>query len=320
MKEKDFELNTLALADEIDVDVYIVSDDDEDSRLDFYIASQYRDISRSYIQKFIKEDRIRVNSKIEKASYKVKTGDKIEVNMPEPQALEIEPQDIGIDIVYEDDYLMVVNKQQGMVVHPAPGNPDRTLVNAVLFHCGDRLSSINGVIRPGIVHRIDKNTSGLLVIAKDNQTHQGLSDQFKVHSITREYEMICIGNVEWQEKTIDGPIGRNPKDRMKMAIVKTNGKRAVTHFRLVENYDGYSHLSARLETGRTHQIRVHISSINRPILGDNLYGYKVKKFAKLEGQCLHARKLGFIHPISGKYMEFDSDLPEYFEDVLNKLR
>lgn len=304
---------------DIDADAYIVAEDDIGDRLDFYVSKQYRDISRSYIQKLLKDDRVRVNSQKEKSSYRVKLGDKIEVDMPQAQELEVEPQDIAIDIVYEDDYLMVVNKPQGMVVHPAPGNKDGTLVNAILFHCKDRLSSINGVIRPGIVHRIDKNTSGLLVIAKDNRTHQGLSDQFKVHSITREYEMVCIGNVDWDKKTVEGPIGRNPKDRMKMAIVKTNGKRAVTHFNLVENFDGYCHLRANLETGRTHQIRVHISSINRPILGDNMYGYKVKKFPKLEGQCLHARKLGFTHPISGNYMEFDSDLPDYFRDILDKI-
>jgi len=303
-----------------DIDAYIVGIDDVNRRLDSFLSDQYRDISRSYVQKLIKEERILVNSKLEKASYKIRLDDRIEVDMPQPKSLEIQAQDIPIDIVYEDEHLMVVNKPQGMVVHPAPGNPDGTLVNAIINHCGDRLSSINGVIRPGIVHRIDKNTSGLLVIAKDNRTHQGLSEQFKVHSITREYEMVVVGNVGWDTKTVDGPIGRNPRDRMKMAIVRDGGKRAITHFTRLENYDGFAHIKARLETGRTHQIRVHISSLSRPILGDNLYGFKVKKFPKLQGQCLHARVLGFDHPITGQRMEFMSDLPVYFKEIMSKIK
>ena|SRR3712207_3150549 len=303
-----------------DIDAYIVGIDDVNRRLDSFLSEQYRDISRSYVQKLIKEERILVNSKVEKASYKIRLDDRIEVDMPQPKSLEIQAQDIPIDIVYEDEHLMVVNKPQGMVVHPAHGNPDGTLVNAIIHHCGDRLSSINGVIRPGIVHRIDKNTSGLLVIAKDNRTHQGLSEQFKVHSITREYEMVVVGTVDWDTKTVDGPIGRNPRDRMKMAIVREGGKRAITHFTRLENYDGFAHIKARLETGRTHQIRVHISSLSRPILGDNLYGFKVKKFPKLQGQCLHARVLGFDHPITGQRMEFTSDLPVYFQEILNKIK
>ncbi len=268
----------------------------------------------------IKEDRVFVNTKKQKASYKVVYNDRIEISMPEPEELEILSQDIKLEIVYEDEDLLVINKPQGMVVHPAPGNPDNTLVNAVMYHCKGKLSSINGVIRPGIVHRIDKNTSGLLVVAKNNISHQGLAEQFKVHSIKREYEMICMGNIKWDHMSVDKPIGRNPKDRLKMGVVKSGGKRAVTHLEVLENLTGLTHLRATLETGRTHQIRVHTSFLNHPILGDNLYGYSVKRYSNLQGQVLHARTLGFIHPKTKEYVEFTSELPKYFQEILNRER
>ncbi|WAW14244.1 RluA family pseudouridine synthase [Peptostreptococcus equinus] len=301
------------------VAVYSVEEDNIGDRLDYFLSKQYKDISRSYIQKLIKEDRVLVNEKIEKASYKLSLYDQIQIAMPEPELLEVIPQDIPLDIVYEDDDIVIVNKVQGMVVHPAPGNMDNTMVNALMYHCKDRLSNINGIIRPGIVHRIDKDTSGLLVVAKNNYAHQKLSEQFKIHSITREYEMICIGNVDWDEKTIETIIGRNPKNRLKMAVVKKNGKNAITHLKLINNYKGFSHIKANLETGRTHQIRVHTASINRPILGDPLYGFKNKRFSKLSGQVLHARKLGFMHPTRNEYIEFDSELPKYFIETLKIL-
>lgn len=309
----------LSYGDEFEVFEYIIGEDDSKKRLDVFVSEQYDNVSRSYAQSIIKDGNVTVNSKIQKSSYKLCVGDRVVVNLPTPKELEVEPQNIPIDIVYEDDDLIVVNKPQGMVVHPAVGNFDNTLVNAVLYHTKGRLSSINGVIRPGIVHRIDKNTSGLLVIAKNNNAHNRLSEQFKVHSITREYEMIAVGGVDWDKMTVDRPIGRNPKDRLKMGIVE-GGKRAVTHFEVVERYDGFTHLKARLETGRTHQIRVHLNYLRHPILGDDLYGYNVKKFSYLNGQLLHARVLGFNHPTTGEYMEFSSELPDYFIDVIKKIR
>ena len=239
--------------------------------------------------------------------------------MPEEKQLEPVAEKIDLDIIYEDEAILIVNKKQGMVVHPAPGNPDKTLVNALLYHCKDNLSDLNGKIRPGIVHRIDKNTSGLLVIAKSNYAHEYLAKQFAVHSISREYEMICVGNVNWDKMTVDKTLGRNPKNRLKRAVVE-GGKRAVTHFEKVEDLNGFTYMKARLETGRTHQIRVHSSYLKHPILGDDLYGYKIKKFANLKGQLLHARKLGFIHPLTEEYIEFTSELPKYFLDTLNKIR
>lgn len=302
-----------------ELDVYIVSKEDEGKRLDLYASEKYKDISRSYIQKLIKEDRVLVNSKKEKASYKLSSGDELTILMPEHKDLELIAQNIDLNIIYEDEGLLIVNKEQGMVVHPAPGNPDNTLVNALLYHCGDNLSSLNDRIRPGIVHRIDKDTSGLLVVAKNNVVHESLAKQFAVHSITREYEMLCIGNVNWEKMTVDKPLGRNPKNRLKRAVVE-DGRRAVTHFETLESLNGFTYMKATLETGRTHQIRVHSAFINHPIVGDNLYGYSVKKFSKLKGQMLHARKLGFIHPLTGKYVEFTSELPEHFVKTLNIMR
>ena len=297
---------------------FLVEEDEEGDRLDVYLADQFVDMSRSYIQKIIKDKKVTVNGKIEKAKYLVKEEDKIVIEIPKPKVLEVVPQDIPIEIVYEDDDIIIVNKPQGMVVHPAPGNYEGTLVNAILYHCKGNLSSINGVIRPGIVHRIDKDTSGILMIAKNNNAHNCLAEQLKDHSITREYEFICHGVFKEDNVTVDRPIGRNPKDRLKMAIVP-NGKRAVPHFEVIERFNGYTHVRARLETGRTHQIRVHAMSINHPLVGDPVYGPKNSKI-KLNGQALHAKKLGFIHPTTKEYIEFDSELPDYFQKLLEKLR
>lgn len=301
-----------------DIREFLVEEDEEGDRLDVYLADQFVDMSRSYIQKIIKDKKVTVNGKIEKSKYLVKEEDKIVIEIPKPKVLEVVPQDIPIEIVYEDDDIIIVNKPQGMVVHPAPGNYEGTLVNAILYHCKGNLSSINGVIRPGIVHRIDKDTSGILMIAKNNNAHNCLAEQLKDHSITREYEFICYGVFKEDNVTVDRPIGRNPKDRLKMAIVP-NGKRAVTHFEVIERFNGYTHVRARLETGRTHQIRVHAMSINHPLVGDPVYGPKNSKI-KLNGQALHAKKLGFIHPTTKEYVEFDSELPDYFQKLLEKLR
>lgn len=297
---------------------FLVLEEDEGDRLDVYLSNELGDMSRSYIQKIIKDKKVVVNDKIEKAKYLVKEDDKIKIEIPAPKLLEVTPQDIPIDIVYEDSDVLIVNKPQDMVVHPAPGNYDNTLVNAILYHCKDNLSSINGVIRPGIVHRIDKDTSGLLMIAKNNNSHNSLAEQLKDHSITREYEFICHGVVKEDKITVDKPIGRNPKDRLKMAVVK-DGKHAVTHFEVVERFENFTHMRARLETGRTHQIRVHALSINHPLLGDHVYGPKNTKF-KLKGQTLHAKKLGFIHPTTKEYIEFNSELPDYFKEIIDKLK
>lgn len=301
----------------MEIKYFLVTDEEEGDRLDVYLSEQLGDMSRSYIQKIIKDNKVTVNDKVEKSKYLVKEDDNIKIEIPEPKLLEVSPENIPIDIVYEDDDVLIVNKPQNMVVHPAPGNYTGTLVNAILYHCKDNLSSINGVIRPGIVHRIDKDTSGLLMIAKNNNSHNFLASQLKDHSITREYEFICHGLVKEDKITVNKPIGRNPKDRLKMGIVN-GGKEAITHFEVIKRFDNFTHMKATLETGRTHQIRVHSMSINHPLLGDILYGPKNNKF-KVEGQILHARKLGFIHPTTKEYVEFNSNLPEYFVNILNKL-
>lgn len=286
-------------------------------RLDFYLSQELEDVSRNFIQKLIKDGNVFVNGKIEKPKYLIKEDDQICVQIPPAKELDVTAQNIPLDILYEDENIIVINKDQEMVVHPAPGNYEGTLVNALLFHCKENLSSINGIIRPGIVHRIDKNTSGVIVIAKDDLSHKNLSLQFKDHSIKREYHMICLGNIKDDEFSIDAPIARNPKDRLKMAIIN-GGKRAVTHFKVKQRLKGHTYLTARLETGRTHQIRVHISSKGNPLLGDDIYGCAKSKF-KLKGQVLHAKVLGFIHPIKNEYMEFESELPDYFKKLLKIL-
>jgi 23S rRNA pseudouridine1911/1915/1917 synthase len=296
---------------------FLVLEENEGDRLDVYLSTELGDMSRSYIQKLIKEERVLVNNKIEKSKYVVKEDDNIKIDIPEPKLLEVEAENIPLEIVYEDSDVLVVNKPQGMVVHPAPGNYNGTLVNAILYHCKDKLSSINGVIRPGIVHRIDKDTSGLLMIAKNNNAHNFLAEQLKDHSITRKYEFICHSIIKEDTKTVNAPIGRNPKDRLKMGVV-SGGRNAVTHFTVLERLTNYTHVQAQLETGRTHQIRVHSAYIKHPILGDPLYGPKNTKF-KLEGQALHAKTLGFIHPTTKEYMEFTSDTPEYFKKLLKIL-
>lgn len=294
-----------------------VDEQDEGLRIDKYLSNIFKDKSRSFIQGLIEKENVKVNSKSLKSNYKLKKADEIEIMIPEPEILSVEAENIPIDIVYEDEDVIVVNKAQGMVVHPAPGNYNGTLVNALLYHCKD-LSSINGVIRPGIVHRIDKDTSGILVIAKNDDAHNKLSEQLKDHSMKREYYALIEGILKNNDGTIDKPLGRCKKDRLKIGIIE-DGKRAVTHYEVVERYNGYTLVKCVLETGRTHQIRVHMASIGFPLVGDPLYGFKRQKF-KLEGQVLHARTLGFIHPRTGEYMEFTSELPQYFCDLINKLK
>ena len=289
---------------------------DIDKRLDVFMAER-GNLTRSASQKLIKDGRVTVNGAIASKNYKTKINDLIEFVIPEAVESENIPQDIALDILYEDDCLLVVNKPKGMVVHPAAGNHDNTLVNALLYHCGSSLSGINGIIRPGIVHRIDKDTSGLLVVAKNDKAHVSLAEQIKSHSFDRFYEAICCGRFKEQSGTVDAPIGRHPKDRKKMAIV-ADGRNAVTHYSVIAEYNGYSHVKFKLETGRTHQIRVHTSSKGHPIVGDTLYGARDK--LGVEGQCLHAKTISFVHPENGKLMSFDSELPDYFKNTLAKLR
>ncbi len=295
---------------------YIAENINCDMRVDKWICEQNQNISRSMLQKLFKDNQVTVNGKVISKSYKVNNGDLISLEIPEPVELDVLPENIPIEIVYEDDYLLVVNKPKGMVVHPAAGNYNGTLVNALLYHCNGRLSSINGVIRPGIVHRIDKNTSGLLIVAKTDKAHTGLAEQIKAHTFTREYQAIVCGRLKQYTGIIQAPIGRHPIDRKKMCVTEKNSKEAKTEYTVLDEFNGYSHINLKLYTGRTHQIRVHMSYIGHSVYGDNVYG----KASKLcEGQCLHAKKIGFIHPINGNYYEFDSDLPEYFINVLNKL-
>ncbi len=286
-------------------------------RADAFLALK-ADISRAAAQKLILNGNAALNcGKLSKSTV-LSVGDEVTYEIPQPVSDKAEPQDIPLDIVYEDECLLIVNKPKGMVVHPAAGNVDGTLVNALLSHCGDSLSGIGGVIRPGIVHRIDKDTSGLLLVAKDDYSHNFLAEQIKEHSVTREYEAIIIGHLPENKGTVDKPIGRHPTDRKKMAVTEKNSKNAVTHYEVLADLDGFSHVRFRLETGRTHQIRVHMASLGHPILGDGVYGGDRRNF-KLTGQTLHAKKLGFIHPKTKEYMEFDSELPEYFKELLKKL-
>lgn len=287
-------------------------------RIDKYLSTILEGKSRSFIQGLIDSKSILVNSKVVKSNYKLKIEDEIQIKMPEPTELEVKAEKMDLNIIYEDKDIVVVNKEKGMVVHPAPGNYTGTLVNGLLYHCKD-LSGINGVIRPGIVHRIDKDTSGVLVIAKNDESHNKLAVQFKDHSIKREYYALVEGKFSKEEGTVDKPLGRNKKDRLKMAIV-SDGKRAVTHYKVLEQYNNNTSLvKCVLETGRTHQIRVHMASINHPLVGDEVYGSKKQKI-KISGQVLHAKTLGFIHPTNNKYIEFDSELPKYYKEILEKLR
>lgn len=288
-------------------------------RIDRFLSGNLEALSRSYIQKLLKESRILVNNNTVKANYKILEGDQIDIQIPEPEILDIRPENIPLDILYEDDDILIVNKPKGMVVHPSPGHYNHTLVNAVLYHCGDRLSGINGVLRPGIVHRIDMDTTGSLLICKNDHAHQILAEQLKDHSITRKYQAVVYGNLKADSGTVDAPIGRHPIDRKKMSTKSPHGKRAVTHFTVLERFGNYTYIECTLETGRTHQIRVHMASVGHPILGDTVYGPARCPF-RLQGQTLHAKTLGFVHPSTGEYMEFDAPLPEYFSALLDKLR
>ncbi len=290
------------------------------TRLDKALCTLDDTLTRAAAVRLTESGDVTLNGKTASKSDKVKIGDIVEITYPEPVSSEAVPQDIPLDIIYEDDDLLVVNKPKGMVVHPAAGNPDGTLVNALLYHCGDSLSGIGGVVRPGIVHRIDKDTSGLLMVAKNDTAHLKLSEQIKEHSFTREYEAVIIGHLKEQKGSIDAPIGRSKNDRKKMAVTELNSKNAVTRYEVLEEYPGFSYVRLRLETGRTHQIRVHMAYLGHPLAGDGVYGGRNAERIMEGGQCLHARKIGFIHPTTGKYMEFTSPLPEYFTKFLEKLR
>ncbi len=288
-------------------------------RIDKFLGENLDDLSRSYIQKLLKDGLILVNGKKVKANYKLNEGDQIDVEVPDPEPLDIAAENIPLDILYEDEDILIVNKPKGMVVHPSPGHPDHTLVNAILYHCGEHLSGINGVIRPGIVHRIDMNTTGSLLICKNDHAHQILAEQLKEHSITRRYHAIVHGSLKADTGTVNASIGRHPTDRKKMSTKALNGRHAVTHYRVLERLGNYTYIECELETGRTHQIRVHMASIGHPILGDDVYGPAKCPF-HLEGQTLHAKILGITHPSTGEYMEFDAPLPEYFTKLLSTLR
>ena len=298
-----------------DLHVWTVTGEQEGVRMDSLLALEL-DISRSQAQQWLENGFVMVGDRALNKKDKPKAGTEICVQIPAPVAYEIEAENIPLDIVYEDEHLLVVNKPKGMVVHPAAGHYSGTLVNALMNHCGDSLSGINGVIRPGIVHRIDKNTSGLLIVAKNDKAHLHLAEQIKAHSFTREYEAIVSGALKQESGTVDAPIGRHKTDRKKMCVTAENSRNAVTHYSLIRQFGGYAHIKCRLETGRTHQIRVHMAYIGNAVLGDDVYG---KAYKGIEGQCLHARKIGFIHPTTEEYMEFSSDLPDYFTAILNKL-
>lgn len=287
------------------------------TRLDVFVSEEL-EISRSLAQSVIENGAVLVNGSVCAKNYRVSGGETVEVTLPEAKELEATPEDIPIDIVYEDEHLLVVDKPKGMVVHPAAGNESGTLVNALLYHCRGRLSSINGVIRPGIVHRIDKDTSGLLIVAKTDEAHRGLASQIAAHSFTRRYEAIVDGNVKEDSGKIDLPIGRSEKDRKKMAVTYKNSREAVTYWRVLGRYNGYTHLGLTLETGRTHQIRVHMSHLGHPVTGDAVYGRETNKFG-LVGQCLFARYISFVHPITGETLSFEADYPDYFTETLAKL-
>ena len=297
----------------------IVHEDEKGIRLDALLAEKYEEYTRSFLQKLIKNGDILVNGEASKVNYKVRVNDTLTVCIPEPKEVSIEPENIPLNIVYEDSDIIIVNKPKEMVVHPSAGHVNGTLVNALLYHCRDGLSGINGELRPGIVHRIDQDTTGLLIVCKNDRAHNAIAEQLKVHSVTRKYIALVQDNITEDEGTIDAPIGRHPVERKKMAINHQHGKRAVTHYRVLERFGKYTLLECQLETGRTHQIRVHLASIHHPLVGDTVYGSNKQPFS-LKGQCLHAKVIGFIHPATGEYMEFDSELPDYFTKLLDKLR
>ena len=294
--------------------------DQSGERADAFLARTVEGLTRSAAQRLLEEGAVTLNGKPLKKNYKTTPGDLLEITLPDPEPVDVVPQNIPLDVVYEDSDVIVVNKPVGMVVHPAPGHPDGTLVNALLYHCGDSLSGINGELRPGIVHRIDRDTSGLIIAAKNDKAHLALAEQLQDHSLARVYEAIAVGGFREDEGTVDAPIGRHPVDRKRMAIDPRNGRNAVTHWKVLERFPhGFTHIQCQLETGRTHQIRVHMASINHPLLGDVVYGNK-KPYPGLAGQCLHARKLRFVHPSTGQAVEVECPLPEWFQNTLDKLR
>lgn len=299
-------------------EVMFVSDE-SGIRIDAWLSNNLENCSRSYVQKLVNDELVIVNKEPVKSNYKIKSGDKILVRIPKPQVLDVTPEDISIPVLYEDEDILIVDKPKGMVVHPAAGNYSGTLVNALMGHCGESLSDINGVIRPGIVHRIDKDTSGVLVVAKNNVSHENLSSKLKDHDIKRVYVALVHGVIREETGKIDAPIGRHPVDRKKMAVNTKNGRRAVTYFKVLERFSEATYIEVTLETGRTHQIRVHMSYIGYPVIGDPVYGKKNDKY-NVEGQVLHAKILGFIHPTKNTYMEFESQVPEYFKGLLDALR
>ena len=302
----------------MDENYICITAEESGERIDALLARTLPSLSRSQVQKLLEQGMVTLNGRELKKNFRCSAGEGYEVLLPEPAELPLIPQNIPLDVVYEDGDLIVINKPRGLVVHPAPGHPDGTLVNALLWHCGDSLSGIGGQRRPGIVHRIDKDTSGLLIVAKNDFAHQGLSVQLADHSLCREYEALVRGNFKQDSGTIDKPIGRHPIDRKRMAVTDKNSKPAVTHWQLLASYRGYSHILCRLETGRTHQIRVHMASIGHPLLGDFTYGAPSPEKG-LEGQCLHARRLRFVHPRTGEHILLETELPAYFMDVLARL-
>ncbi len=297
----------------------VAGPEDEGMRLDKFLSVRVEELTRSAAERLAEQGQVSSGGKTLDKKYRLRAGDAIEVILPEPVGLDILPEAIPLDIRYEDADLLVVNKPKGMVVHPAAGHAGGTLVNALLAHCGDSLSGINGVIRPGIVHRIDKDTSGLLIVAKNDFAHQRLAEQIKEHSFTRMYEAVVHGNLKEDTGTIDAPIGRHPTDRKRMAVTEKNSRHAVTHFEVLARYKGFTHVRLKLETGRTHQIRVHMAYIGHPVAGDPVYGPK-KPVPNLDGQCLHARVIGFVHPRTGEYLEITSELPSYFTAFLEKFK
>ena len=303
------------------MEIYTFTPDEEQKnlRIDKFLSEQLPDQSRSYLQKLLKEGNVTVNEKTVKANYKVRLSDTVKLELPEPECPDILPEDIPLDILYEDEDVLIINKPKGMVVHPSAGHYTHTVVNAVMFHCKEHLSGINGVMRPGIVHRIDMDTTGVLIVCKNDKAHNAIAEQLKVHSITRKYYAIVHGVIKEDDGTVNAPIGRHPVDRKKMSINEKNGKEAVTHYHVLKRFRRFTYVECQLETGRTHQIRVHMASIGHPLLGDQVYGPAKVPFSGLQGQTLHAGVLGIIHPSTGEYMEFHAPLPEYFEKLLRKL-
>ena len=297
---------------------YVVDEANDGVRIDKYLALLMEECSRSYIQKIIGDQSVCVNGKAVKANFKIHTGDAVMIELPDPVILDIQPENIPLDILYEDQDILIINMPKDMVVHPAPGHYTGTLVNAVMYHCGEDLSTINGVLRPGIVHRIDKDTSGLLIVAKNDFSHLHLAKQIKEHSFYRAYHAVVYGNIKEDKGTVNEPIGRNPKDRKKMAVVYNNSRNAITHYEVIERFGSFTHIKCILETGRTHQIRVHMAYLGHALAGDSVYGPK-KVITKLSGQCLHAGEIGFIHPRTNEYLHFTSPLPEYFTNFLAEL-